>query len=1320
MPPTKKSVVVPFDLGINQSVDGFAVSQSDRVAQNVVVKKNGTVESGYVLEQVEYLGDGPYYGVVEANGSPVAMGYPGVVRMDDGEVIDTGVSPSVEISVQPVIQRTRWPSNAHSACIERDGVATYCIVYQDHSTGVSYIRIQRDGELPYIDRPVIADITDGTCSFPRVVVVEDPDVWSSESDGKVFVVVCGVVPSPGLSWRTYSPTDGQLINIGTFGNTFTASNYMQVASRLDDVYVVAKSGSGWYSMRLNWSSTSTASTTTNSLSTVIASGEWPLQIYPSTYNNERTIYGLASNGIIWRSRVGTPLISTYDHGLGPIHVGCIGHQSDGRIVCVQSKFERVGGLTTMSCSRPVFGDLEHYDTPPGTPSDYEKRFNSTIIWVNASDMTLSGTDVMYGAAPCSNMFVHPDGDGTVLSVVVNTAFPLASPDVRASSTSWIASRETPIALTRVAPDLSQANYPGASSTVPLGDGEVDTGGGATVTATWPAGSIMGAKINLTPATARFTLGPVGDFFRNEGDPLQVNNTILNAIRDSVSKGRKIQGWPEITMQQWSVSGASLQERNGQARYWGVNDHGTSNWAEADARCVLVELYQPQNFGITSSAGNPCRVLGILPFTPFHRHLAATSTNIVPPGHLDPDSGSYLTSSSAFPSGYFQSSFVDDIGAFAQLPLVGISGSSMCYPMVHSASPSNGADVSLISMSSGATVSQLPTARRSTIASSAGVLSVGSSIVSPASIQPPHVICLGEAEALAGATSYKVNNVDQRASSNADVVVAGMFYVRYRWSTEDGKAVSALSPPLYAVTRNCTTTQSFVAAASASGLNSVNPTNYRFTSERLSRTDHAFHTFSADTSGYPAITYSYWRRPVLVNAPLFGVDDVELDVFVDPWLAQWESATSGSTNFSGASYPLKITGVPTGHPAYIGTVKPTIDADGRLKFYVGVVNGGSNELTSIAPLSSSTIAEEALEPRPYQVPAIKAAFGYNNRAIVLGCDDVLYYSKNIIGTPEFSDELVIKPPVGAGKITCATAFEEQLILLCEDRIYRLTGQLPDNGDSQSLEWSLISSNSGCNNQASVANTSIGLVFQNANGIHLMTPGGDVQFVGYAVRDDVDSPCVAVSNVPGEPSVAFFFVDKILVLHIETRKWTKLDVGGNEIVGARLINEQLWVLCNSIENVPGMYSMRLVQSSSGTVAVMGDEIVSTGWVSVAGANGYQRVNRVTVFGSLKSAPSDPVLATVKTFVNNRSTPDSSYTFTVNDVVDGDNNFRLVTYPITQKCSSIKVEVSVSGISEPSQEGATTGPVVRPGVVYYGVNLDMVDKGTSFRPVSSGSKG
>lgn len=1314
MPSNKKNVSIPIIGGIDQSVDGFVVAQSNRIAENVIQSKDGIVSSGLVLEKVAYLGDDSdrLNSVVESHSVPIAAGYSGYLRMDNGIPVSETVCPAADVSTEPVSQRTRYPSNAHAAVINDNGVTVQCVTYMSHDTNEQHVVIRRNLDLPLLDVSLGTAVKHG-----RVLVVADSTMFGAFQDqGKVFVVIGGDASNNAV-WRVYSPVYGTLISVGTFAGPYNWDEYSVCCSFGDRIYFTAKHGAAWRCIEVKWASDSTVSETLKTLSTISTEPNTPLSMYAFVCGGERTIFWITRSGEVQRASFESVNTGTYSIGKR-YHLASIGMQITGKIVVVGSFFERVGGVTAMTSTRPIFGDLNHFGSPPASPETYHQRVTSDVFYININAMTLSSSGTIKGAAPMSQMFPFAGTFGTRMSLFINTAFPNASPDLRPGTSHMFTAATSPD-TTRVTPAHDQAFYPGSpapSNAQPYNDGEkFNFADGAPPAAlTRPAGHIMGAAINENKTPKRVNLGPIaGAVSIAVGLPVA---DLATAIQDSIAKDRNRNSWPDVGSMNWTAHGASVLERQQQAMFWGINDVATANWYESDSKILLVELREEL---VTNAS--PFAILASMPGVPFHRPLAATSSAVKPP--MANLSTGVISQDDIMPNGYFQSSFVDDLGGFHQLPLVGSAGSLICYPQVsiESYPDSFRVDVHTIDADA-AKVFQLPGKTNSLAAGPTGVNAIDAAKVFVASPSPPHFIALGEAESLGSSiSSVQINNIDRRKSGVKDTVVAGMVYVRYRWSSKDGTVTSALSPPLMVVLRQ-QFNPTWIIASSASGYNSVNPVVYSTSSARLVKTDNSLYLTTKDssTTGDPK---AYWRRGLLVNAPTVNADSVELDVYVDPWLAVWSKLTTGGEGFSSTSYPHKITYSPSGQPMFAGSVKPTLTG-GMLKFYIGSSSGSANELPYFSPDQSGIVAEEALEPRPFSVPAVRSVGSYGGRSIAISSDNTIYYSKNIVGAPEFSDELVIRPPPGSGEITALVSFEDQLLMLCRTRIYRLVGQLPDTADSAALDWAIVSSSIGCSNRNGFLVTKFGLLFQSKLGIHSVTPGGDVEFIGKRIIDETSEDCVAMAQMPDEQAVCVFFADKILVLNTSNGTWSKITMDPlSYIVDARTVRDDVYVLLNGRDGgTQGYYSAKLkrLKDVSGRISVAGDEVVSTGWLTVSGANSFQRCTRAVVSGKCSGTISGSATLKVDVYVNESSTVDCTYTFDLESARDSDGNFRVVTYPKTQKMSSISLKVTISSATTEPSAYDTMSTTQRPEVILYGVNFEIVDKGSSTRDVASTSKG
>ena len=246
------------------------------------------------------------------------------------------------------------------------------------------------------------------------------------------------------------------------------------------------------------------------------------------------------------------------------------------------------------------------------------------------------------------------------------------------------------------------------------------------------------------------------------------------------------------------------------------------------------------------------------------------------------------------------------------------------------------------------------------------------------------------------------------------------------------------------------------------------------------------------------------------------------------------------------------------------------------------------------------------------PASNIMTLWNTRLWMVDAEDpnLLWFSKQVIeGTPvEMSDlfTLYVAPTIGAsgstGPMTGLSSSDSNLIIFKKDAIYYVTGQGPDNtgNNNQFTDPIFITSIVGCANQQSIVFTNNGLMFQSDKGIWLLPRSlGAPVYIGAPVEAYTLGATVLSSVVvPGTNQVRFTMDSGITLMYdYYFDQW------------ATFINVPAISACiyNSLHTYLDQYGD--VYQETPNSYLDGDSPVlmsfQTGWLKVAGLQGYQRI-------------------------------------------------------------------------------------------------------------------
>jgi hypothetical protein len=244
--------------------------------------------------------------------------------------------------------------------------------------------------------------------------------------------------------------------------------------------------------------------------------------------------------------------------------------------------------------------------------------------------------------------------------------------------------------------------------------------------------------------------------------------------------------------------------------------------------------------------------------------------------------------------------------------------------------------------------------------------------------------------------------------------------------------------------------------------------------------------------------------------------------------------------------------------------------------------------------------------------------FKNRVFLIDAEDpnLLWYSKQVIeGTPvEMSDlfTLFIAPTSGAqgstGAMTAITAMDDKLIIFKKDAIYYLTGIGPDNtgANNDFTDPIFITSSVGCSNPNSIVLMPNGVMFQSDKGIWLLGRDLSTTYIGSAVEAFNSQTVLAAASIPATNQVRFVLDNSItLVYDYYFQQWGTFT--NIRAITATLFQSQQTYLNEFgqvFQETPGTYT-------DGSVPVLMG--FTTGWINLAGLQGYERFYFFYLLGS-----------------------------------------------------------------------------------------------------------
>lgn len=255
------------------------------------------------------------------------------------------------------------------------------------------------------------------------------------------------------------------------------------------------------------------------------------------------------------------------------------------------------------------------------------------------------------------------------------------------------------------------------------------------------------------------------------------------------------------------------------------------------------------------------------------------------------------------------------------------------------------------------------------------------------------------------------------------------------------------------------------------------------------------------------------------------------------------------------------------------------------------------------------------------PASVASALFKNRLWLVDAEDrnLLWFSKQVIqNTPvEMSDlfTVYVAPTSGAqgstGPVEALGAMDDKLIIFKKDAIYYLTGNGPDNtgGNNDFSEATFITAAVGSANANSIVLTPNGVMFQSDKGIWLLGRDLSTNYIGAPVEAYNSNTVKSALVIPATNQVRFILDNNVTLMYdYYYNQWGTFN--NTFAISSTLFNGAHTYL-NSYGNV---FKETLGSYLDGSEPVLLS--FTTGWINIAGVQGYERFYEMLIEGTYYS--------------------------------------------------------------------------------------------------------
>ena len=269
------------------------------------------------------------------------------------------------------------------------------------------------------------------------------------------------------------------------------------------------------------------------------------------------------------------------------------------------------------------------------------------------------------------------------------------------------------------------------------------------------------------------------------------------------------------------------------------------------------------------------------------------------------------------------------------------------------------------------------------------------------------------------------------------------------------------------------------------------------------------------------------------------------------------------------------------------------------------------------------------------PAFSSITLFDTRLWGINSEDqnLLWFSKIIIEntTLEMSplQTMYVAPNISekqsTGPMKCLFPMDDKLIIFKKTSLFYVNGTGPDitGSNSQYSEPTFITSPVGCSNQNSIALIPSGLVFQSEKGIWLLDRGLNTSYIGAPVEAYNSATVLSTVVIPNTNQVRFTLDNDItLVYDYFVNQWATFT--GIPAVSSIIYNGYHTYLSKPITisppNIDPYTLPSQIYQETPNVYLDGSSPVEmsfkTGWISMAGLQGYKRAYYLILLGQYYS--------------------------------------------------------------------------------------------------------
>lgn len=269
---------------------------------------------------------------------------------------------------------------------------------------------------------------------------------------------------------------------------------------------------------------------------------------------------------------------------------------------------------------------------------------------------------------------------------------------------------------------------------------------------------------------------------------------------------------------------------------------------------------------------------------------------------------------------------------------------------------------------------------------------------------------------------------------------------------------------------------------------------------------------------------------------------------------------------------------------------------------------------------------------YSPPSFNAITLFDTRLWGIDAEDpnILLFSKTVIeNTPvEFSpfQSIYVAPNISekqsTGPMKCVFPMDDKIIIFKESTMYYINGTGPDitGANSQYSEPTFIASPVGCSNQNSIVLIPDGLMFQSQKGIWLLDRGLGARYIGAPMEKYNANTILSSVAIPNSNRIVFT-LDNGISLAYDYFVGTWSTFTGINGISSTIYNGLHTYLSAPITvspptDIPYTTSAQVYQETPNLYLDGANPVqmaFTTGWISLAGLQGFKRAYWIIILGN-----------------------------------------------------------------------------------------------------------